>query len=118
MNKKYSKAQIDYLAAKEHFLQASKQADLRIEKLEQQGAEVNEPAMEDVVEKTGLHRSYNELVQAENTLLNWSQTAIRHIPEVAGNRAQYELLYEKVKTDKQARAMMIDLAMRLNVDAD
>jgi hypothetical protein len=118
MKKKYAKAQIDYLAAKEHFLQASKQADLRIEENKQQGTEVDEPVMLEVVEKSGLHRSYNELVQAENTLLKWSQTVIKNLPEVERNRVEYEAIYEKVNTDKQARAVMIDLAMRLNAEAE
>ncbi|MDQ0901509.1 hypothetical protein [Paenibacillus sp. V4I7] len=37
MKKKHSKAQIDYLASREHFLQISNQADKRIAELKEEG---------------------------------------------------------------------------------
>jgi phage FluMu gp28-like protein len=107
---------MDYLASKEHFLQVSEQSDKRIAQLKSEGKELNQEEMEVIIERTGLHRAYNELVQAENTLINWSQTAIRHEKEFIDNRETFEELYEKVKTDHSARVSLINLAMRLTLE--
>ena len=117
MKKRYSRAQIDYLAAKEHFLQASKQADIRLAAMRQEGKEIGQAEMEVVIEKAGLHRAFNELVQAETTLINWTQTAIRHEKEVVDNRAAFEAMYDRAKTEPTARAIMVDLAMKLEVES-
>lgn len=114
--KKYSKAQIDYLGAKEHFLQVSQQADKRVAGLKESGVEINQQEMEDIIEKVGLHRAFNELVQAENILINWTQTAIKNEPEFIEKRKAFEALYEKVKTDQESRAVLINLAMNLNLE--
>ncbi|UJF32038.1 hypothetical protein [Paenibacillus hexagrammi] len=114
--KKHSKAQIDYLAAREHFLQISKQADKRIEQLKEQGREVGQAEMEEIVERVGLHRAFNELTQAENVLINWSHTAIKTEPAFIENRATFEELFEKVKTNAEARGAILNLAMRLNLE--
>lgn len=116
MKKKYAKAQIDYLAAKEHFLQISQQADKKINELRESGVEIKQEEMEEVVERVGLHRAFNELIQAENILINWSHTAIKNEQEFVNKRQDFEALFEKVKTDKAARDTLIHLAMRLNVD--
>ncbi|NEW04449.1 hypothetical protein GK047_00225 [Paenibacillus sp. SYP-B3998] len=116
MKKKHSRAQIDYLASREHFLQISNQADKRIEELKEQGHEVGQEEMEEIVERVGLHRAYNELTQAENVLINWTQTAIKTEPEFIQKKDHFEALYEKVKTDAEARGAILNLAMRLNLD--
>ncbi|MEC0225518.1 MULTISPECIES: hypothetical protein [Paenibacillus] len=116
MKKKHSKAQIDYLASREHFLQISNQADKRITELREAGKEVGQEEMEEIVERVGLHRAYNELTQAENVLINWTQTAIRTEPEFMQNRINFEELYERVKTDAEARGAILNLAMRLNLE--
>ncbi|MEW9700187.1 hypothetical protein [Paenibacillus sp. SI8] len=116
MKKKHSKAQIDYLAAREHFLQISNQADKRITALKEQGKEVSQEEMEEIVERVGLHRAYNELTQAENVLINWTQTAIKTEPEFIQKKEQFEELYEQVKTNAEARGTILNLAMRLNLE--
>lgn len=116
MKKRYAKAQIDYLAAREHFLQVSQQADKRIADLRAQGKEIGQEEMEEVVERVGLHRAFNDLTQAENVLINWTQTAIKHEPEFIKNKATFEQLYEKVRTDAEARGALLNLAMRLNLE--
>ncbi|UKS27677.1 hypothetical protein LOZ80_01625 [Paenibacillus sp. HWE-109] len=116
MKKKHSKAQIDYLASREHFLQISNQADKRIAELKESGAEVGQAELEDIIERVGLHRAYNELTQAENVLINWTQTAIKTEPEFMQNRGNFEELYERVKTDAEARGAILNLAMRLNLE--
>ncbi|BFT74979.1 hypothetical protein [Paenibacillus sp. P36] len=116
MKKKHSKAQIDYLASREHFLQISNQADKRIADLKEAGQEVGQTEMEDIIERVGLHRAYNELTQAENLLINWTQIAIKTEPEFIANRSNFEELYERVKTDAEARGALLNLAMRLNLD--
>ncbi|MBA2939340.1 hypothetical protein HZF08_13575 [Paenibacillus sp. CGMCC 1.16610] len=116
MKKKHSKAQIDYLASREHFLQISNQADKRIADLKEAGQEVGQAELEDIIERVGLHRAYNELTQAENLLINWTQIAIKTEPEFIANRSNFEELYERVKTDAEARGALLNLAMRLNLD--
>jgi hypothetical protein len=116
LRKKYSRAQIDYLASKEHFLQVSQQADLRIAELKQAGTEIGQIEMEDIIEKVGLHRAFNELVHAENTLINWTQVAIKSEPEFMEKREMFQALYEKVKTDHESRAVLLDLAMKLSFE--
>ncbi|MNI17319.1 hypothetical protein D3C73_706870 [compost metagenome] len=116
MRRKYAKAQIDYLASKEHFLQVSSQADKRIADLKEAGTEIGQKEMEEVIEKVGLHRAFNELTQAENILINWTQTAIKTEPDFKARRSDFEALYQKVKTDHPSRAILIDLAMRLSPD--
>ncbi|MFD0694153.1 hypothetical protein ACFQZT_08615 [Paenibacillus sp. GCM10027628] len=116
MKKKHSKAQIDYLAAREHFLQISNQADKRIEALKEQGKEVGQAEMEEIIERVGLHRAYNELTHAENVLINWTQTAIKTEPVFMEKRAEFEELYELVKTNAEARGAILNLAMRLNLE--
>jgi hypothetical protein len=116
LRKKYSRAQMDYLASKEHFLQVSQQADVRIAELKQAGTEIGQNEMEDIIEKVGLHRAFNELVQAENTLINWTQVAIKNEPEFMEKRDIFQALYEKVKTDHESRVVLIDLAMKLSFE--
>ncbi|MZQ85942.1 hypothetical protein GQF01_27960 [Paenibacillus sp. 5J-6] len=116
MKKKHSKAQIDYLASREHFLQISNQADKRIADLKEAGKEVGQAELEEIIERVGLHRAYNELTQAENLLINWTQVAIKTEPEFIENRSNFEELYEKVKTDAEARGALLNLAMRLNLE--
>lgn len=116
MKKKHSKAQIDYLAAKEHFLQISAQADKRVNALREEGKEVGQAEMEEIIERVGLHRAFNELTHAENVLINWTQTAIKSEPEFIQNRATFEALYERVKTDVEARGAILNLSMRLNLE--
>jgi hypothetical protein len=116
LKQKYSKAQMDYLASKEHFLQVSEQSDKRIEVLKSEGNELTQAELETIIERTGLHRAFNELVQAENVLINWTRTAIRNEKEFVDNRETFEQLYEKVKTDQHARVALINLAMRLTLE--
>lgn len=116
MKKKHSKAQIDYLASREHFLQISNQADKRIADLKEAGKEVGQAELEEIIERVGLHRAYNELTQAENLLINWTQVAIKTEPEFIENRSNFEELYERVKTDAEARGALLNLAMRLNLE--
>lgn len=116
MKKKHSKAQIDYLASREHFLQISNQADKRIADLKEAGKEVGQAELEEIIERVGLHRAYNELTQAENLLINWTQIAIKTEPEFMENRSNFEELYERVKTDAEARGALLNLAMRLNLE--
>jgi len=116
MKKKHSKPQIDYLAAREHFLQISSQADKRIAALKEESKEVGQEELEEIIERVGLHRAYNELTHAENVLINWTQMAIKTEPEFIAKRGEFEELYELVKTNAEARGAILNLAMRLNLE--
>lgn len=98
------------------FLQISNQADKRIADLKEAGKEVGQAELEEIIERVGLHRAYNELTQAENLLINWTQIAIKTEPEFMENRSNFEELYERVKTDAEARGALLNLAMRLNLE--
>ncbi|MCR8644200.1 hypothetical protein NV379_16220 [Paenibacillus sp. N1-5-1-14] len=111
--RRLARAQIDYMAAKEHFLLTSKQADRKLEEMKDNGVEIGEKEMEDAVNRSGFHKAFNELIQAENTLIEWSHTSIKNVPSVQENRAYYEELYREAKNNVESRAILVELAMLL-----
>ncbi|MCY9593551.1 hypothetical protein PC41400_24765 [Paenibacillus chitinolyticus] len=117
MKRKYARAQIDYLAAKEQFLAASQQADKKLNDMRQDGAEIGQKEMEDAIERSGFHKAFNELRQAENRLIEWSHFTIKNEGEFKENKAAFEKLYNEVKTKPEARAVLVDMAMRLEAEA-
>jgi len=114
--RRLARAQIDYLAAKEHFLLTSKQADKKLDQMREEGIEIGQKEMEDAIGRSGFHKAYNELIQAENTLIEWSHTSIKNTPEYRDNKQEYEELYRNVKTNHEGRQIVVDLAMRLTLD--
>jgi len=114
--RRLARAQLDYMAAKEQFLLTSKQADKKIADMKEEGKEIGTAEMEDAIGRSGFHRAYNELVQAENTLIEWSHTSIKSTQEYKNNKEEYEELYRNVKTNHEGRQILIDLAMRLTLD--
>jgi hypothetical protein len=114
--RKLARAQLDYLAAKEQFLLTSKQADMKLEQINEEGTEIGQKEMEDAIARSGFHRAFNELVQAENTLIEWSHTSIKNTQEYKDNKQEYEELYHNVKTNQEGRQIVVDLAMRLTLE--
>lgn len=115
--RRLSRAQLDYMAAKEHFLLTSKQADKKLDEMREQGREIGQSEMEDAITRSGFHKAYNELIQAENTLIEWSHVSIKNTQEYKANVEKYEELYRQAKATHENRQIIVDLAMRLDVNA-
>ncbi|TCZ75199.1 hypothetical protein E0485_18830 [Paenibacillus albiflavus] len=114
--RRLARAQLDYMAAKEHFLLTSKQTDIKLDELREEGIEIGQKEMEDVITRSGLHKAFNELINAENILIEWSHTSIKITPEYKADREMYENLYNNVKNDPEGRKTIIEMAMLLDLD--
>jgi hypothetical protein len=113
--KKYARVQMDYLAAKEHFLLTAQNTDKRLEKMRENGAEqIGEIELQEAIEKSGFHKAFNELLQAENRLIEWSHLMIKQEPIYKENIEKYERLFSDIQSDQDSRAVLIKLAMDLN----
>lgn len=72
-----AKAQLDYMKAKNMFENRAKVLEKEIA-AKRALQEITQEVMEELVQATGFHDSYNELVVAENALIEWSHTTIKH----------------------------------------
>jgi hypothetical protein len=113
--KKFARVQMDYLAAKEQFLLTAQNTDKRLEKMRENGAEqIGEIELQEAIEKSGFHKAFNELLQAENRLIEWSHLMIKQEPIYKENIEKYERLFSDIQSDQDSRAVLIKLAMELN----
>jgi hypothetical protein len=72
--------------------------------------------MEELVKATGFHDAYNNLVLAENDLIEWSHTTMKHEKTYRENRLAIDDMYLKLNSDPQMRAQIIELAMKIRYD--
>ncbi|CAM2825235.1 hypothetical protein DC345_09460 [Paenibacillus taichungensis] len=108
----YSKAQLGYMKAKTQF---EKQAVILEKKIEdtRKTQEVSQEVMEGLVKATGFHDAYNNLVLAENDLIEWSHTTMKHEKTYRENRQPIDDMYLRLNSDPNMRAQIIDLAMKI-----
>ncbi|ANE46696.1 hypothetical protein SY83_10900 [Paenibacillus swuensis] len=112
MKKIYSNAQREYLAAKELFEKTSKVMEAKIQNITLI-REIQQNEMEKLVLETGFHGAFQSLTDAENALIDWSHIAIREEKEYKENVEHFQNMYANLHTNPQARATIIDLAMKL-----
>lgn len=108
-----SKAQLDYMKAKNKFEDKAKIMEAKIEQARTKVPEVTQEIMEGLVLETGFHDAFNELTMAENALIQWSHVTIKHEKTYRDNKAEIEMMYEKLNADPQMRARVIQLAMKI-----
>ena len=108
----YSKAQLGYMKSKTHFEKQAAILEKEIEKTKKTQP-ISQEVMEELVQKTGFHDAYNNLVLSENELIDWSHVTIKHEKEYKDNKQAIEDMYTNLNTDPQLRARIIDLAMKI-----
>ncbi|GIO33194.1 MULTISPECIES: hypothetical protein [Paenibacillus] len=108
----YSKAQLDYMKAKTKFENKASTLEKKIE-MTRKTREVTQEVMEGLVLETGFHDAYNELLQSENALIEWSHTTIKHEKTYRENKQPIEQMYENLNSDPEMRAQIISLAMKI-----
>ncbi|KKO51581.1 hypothetical protein [Paenibacillus sp. DMB20] len=108
-----SKAQLDYMKAKNKFEDKAKIMEAKIEEARTKVPEVTQEIMEGLVLETGFHDAFNELTVAENALIQWSHVTIKHEKTYRDNKAEIEMMYERLNQDPQMRARIIQLAMKI-----
>ncbi|MBP2001794.1 hypothetical protein J2Z69_002850 [Paenibacillus shirakamiensis] len=107
-----SKAQLAYMKAKTKFEDRAKVLEKRIEEA-QKLQEITQEVMEGLVMETGFHEAFNELTVAENELIDWSHTTMKHEKSYKENKQPIENMYANLSTDPQMRARIIELAMKV-----
>lgn len=108
-----SKAQLDYMKAKTKFEDKAKVMEKKIELARAAHNEITQEIMEGLVLETGFHDSFNELTLAENALIEWSHTTIKHDKTYRSNKAEIDLMYSRLNHDPEMRAKIIQLAMKI-----
>jgi len=112
MNKILAKPQVDYQRAKAKFEEKSQVMQKRIEETRVL-REITQDVMEELVRETGFHDAFNALTIAENELISWSHTTIKREKTYLDNKDSFDRMYQNLDTNPQARATIIDLAMRI-----
>lgn len=107
-----SKAQTDYQNAKQNFERCSRIMEIEVEKIRLL-REVTQADMEKLVVETGFHAAYSDLLDAENELIKWSHTTIKHEKIYKENRQHFDNLFDQIPKDPQARQTVLELAMRI-----
>lgn len=107
-----AKAQLDYMKAKNMFENRAKVLEKEIA-AKRALQEITQEVMEELVRATGFHDSYNELVVAENTLIEWSHTTIKHEKSYRENRAAIDAMYDNVNSSPEKRQELIQLSMKI-----
>ncbi|MCJ8012773.1 hypothetical protein MUG84_13630 [Paenibacillus sp. KQZ6P-2] len=108
----YSKAQLDYMRAKTKFENKASTLERKIE-LTRKTREITQEVMEGLVQETGFHDAYNELVLSENHLIEWSHSTIKHEKTYRDNKQPIEQMYQNLNADPEMRAQIIELAMKI-----
>ncbi|MNR49422.1 hypothetical protein D3C85_1687910 [compost metagenome] len=75
--------------------------------------EITQEVMEELVQSTGFHDAYNDLVTAENALIEWSHTTIKHEKTYRENRGAIDAMYENVNSSPEKRQELIQLSMKI-----
>ncbi|MDO7906544.1 hypothetical protein Q5741_08940 [Paenibacillus sp. JX-17] len=112
MKPMYSKAQLRYSKAKVNFENRAKVMEKKIEDT-RKTTEISQEVMEGLVMETGFHDAYNDLVLAENELIEWSHATIKHEKTYRDNRDAIDTMYENINNDPAVRAQVIELAMKI-----
>lgn len=108
----YAKAQLDYMKAKTKFENRASTMEKQIESA-RKTREITQEVMEGLVQETGFHDAYNDLVLAENQLISWSHTTIKHEKIYKENKQAIEQMYANMNTSPELRAQIIQLAMKI-----
>ncbi|MEC0092566.1 hypothetical protein PMSD_08875 [Paenibacillus macquariensis subsp. defensor] len=108
----YSKAQMDYMKAKTVFEGRASVLEKTIEKTSKT-REITQEVMEGLVLETGFHAAFNELLTAENNLIEWSHVTIKHEKTYRENKQPIESMYEQLNGSPEMRAQIIQLAMKI-----
>lgn len=108
----YSKAQLEYMRAKTKFENKASTLEKKIETT-RKTSEITQEVMEGLVMETGFHDAYNELMQSENGLIEWSHTTIKHEKTYRENKHPIEQMYSSINTNPEMRAQVIQLAMKI-----
>ncbi|AOZ93222.1 hypothetical protein [Paenibacillus crassostreae] len=108
----YSKAQMDYMKAKTVFENRASVLEKKIETT-RKIREVSQEVMEGLVVETGFHAAYNELITAENNLIQWSHVTIKHEKTYRDNKQSIEQMYASLNDSPETRAQIIQLAMKI-----
>ncbi|WP_151733742.1 hypothetical protein [Paenibacillus tengchongensis] len=107
-----SKAQLDYTKAKNMFENRAKVLEKEIA-AKRALQEITQETMEELVQATGFHEAYNDLVLAENALIEWSHSTIKHEKTYRENRVAIDALYENVNSSPEKRQELIQLSMKI-----
>lgn len=107
-----AKAQLDYIKAKNKFENRAKEMEKVIAN-RTAVQEITQEVMEELVQETGFHDAYNELVLAENALLEWSHSTIKHEKSYRENRQAIDALYDNVNESMEKRQELIQLSMKI-----
>lgn len=107
-----SKPQLGYSKAKRKFEDTSKVLEKKIEETAKL-QEVTQEVMEGLVVETGFHEAFTALRAAENELIEWSRITMTHEKTYKDNKEAVDSMYEKLNSDPQMRARIIQLAMRV-----
>ncbi|MDT3428028.1 precorrin isomerase [Paenibacillus forsythiae] len=107
-----SKAQLDYMKAKNKFENTAKvmEKEIAARRVQQ---EITQEVMEELVQATGFHDAYNDLVIAENALIDWSHSTIKHEKSYRENRDAIDALYKNVNSSPEKRQELIQLSMKI-----
>ncbi|MHA6532701.1 hypothetical protein [Paenibacillus sp. BAC0078] len=107
-----SKAQLDYMKAKNSFENRAKVMEKEIA-AKRALQEITQELMEELVQATGFHDAYNDLVIAENALIEWSHATIKHEKSYRENRGAIDAMYENVNSSPEKRQELIQLSMKI-----
>ncbi|MFP4975389.1 hypothetical protein ACE6ED_08275 [Paenibacillus sp. CN-4] len=107
-----AKAQLDYIKAKNKFENRAKEMEKEIAN-RRAVQEITQEVMEELVQETGFHDAYNDLVLAENALLEWSHSTIKHEKSYRENRQAIDALYDNVNESVEKRQELIQLSMKI-----
>lgn len=108
----YSKAQMDYMKAKTVFENRAAIMEKKIEST-RKISEITQEVMEGLVVETGFHEAYNELLAAENRLIEWSHVTIKHEKVYRENKQSIEKMYDNLNGSPEIRIQIIQLAMKI-----
>lgn len=108
-----SKAQLDYMKAKTKFEEKAKVMEKKIELARAAHDEITQEVMEGLVVETGFHDSFNEMTAAENALIQWSHTTIKHDKTYRTNKEEIDQMYSTLHSNPEMRARIIQLAMKI-----
>lgn len=108
----YSKAQMDYMKAKTVFENRASVLEKKIEST-RKIREISQEVMEGLVQETGFHGAFNELLTAENHLIEWSHITIKHEKTYRENKQSIETMYENLNGSPEMRIQIIQLAMKI-----
>lgn len=103
---------MEYMKAKTVFENRASVLEKQIEST-RKIREISQEVMEGLVLETGFHAAFNELLTAENNLIEWSHVTIKHEKTYRENKQSIEQMYENINGSPEMRAQIIQLAMKI-----